>query len=115
MCGLIVEKIKQLVRSWPAHVVTAVVSVLVLAVLSIPDLSATAGAALGRTVDLAQRVSNALLGAVVGYWVSRWFLQELYAARKAGGLSATALIWFEAIRALFVFGGMLAISLSVRP
>ncbi len=109
------SKAFEFARRWPAHIATVVVTVLVLVILSLPDVSATESAALNRSIDLLMRLANLLAGTVAGYWLSRWWLSDLYRARASGALSAQSLLWFEALRATFVLAGIVGISLSIRP
>ena len=109
------SRFSEFARRWPAHIATVVVTALVLIILSLPDVSATESAALNRSIDMLMRLANLLAGTVAGYWLSRWWLSDLYRARESGSLSATALLWFEALRVTFVMAGIVGISLSIRP
>ena len=102
-------KIREFVNRWPAHIVASVVLVVVLAILSVPEASSSVDALVSYPVDLAKRLMYAWVGIIAGYWVSRMFLQKLYKARDT--LSASSLIWFEALRLGWVGLVVLAVSL----
>lgn len=102
-------------RNWPTHWWALLTGVVMLVSLSFPSLSATEWPWASKLLDTLMRMNGLLCGSVLGYWVSRFFLEELYAAKNNGQLSPGALIEFERLRINCVIGFAIAWAVFVRP